>query len=158
MATTVPTSETLIARRVARGANEEESRLLLHELIAAHFGDNLASALVYQDFATEAQAQAFVEVLAAPVTRDPMVELVEAGGVTPVFDLLPEPEPRLTAKCNCGAELVWWRGDGDKRCGGCGAWYNAFGQHLRDDWAGNPSNYDDEIGDLEGYEIQHAEY
>jgi hypothetical protein len=28
---------------------------------------------------------------------------------------------------------------------------------LRDDWRGNPSNYDDEIGDLEGYEQQHAD-
>lgn len=44
----------------------------------------------------------------------------------------------------------------DTYCGNCDAQYNAFGQRLRDDWAGNPSNWDDEIGDMEGYEIQHA--
>lgn len=38
----------------------------------------------------------------------------------------------------------------------CGAQYNGYGQRLRDDWAGNPSNWDDEIGDMEGFEIQHA--
>lgn len=27
---------------------------------------------------------------------------------------------------------------------------------LRDDWRGNRSNYDDEIGDMEGFELQHA--
>lgn len=31
---------------------------------------------------------------------------------------------------------------------------NEFGQELRDGWEGNPSNYDDDIGDLEGYELQ----
>jgi hypothetical protein len=31
---------------------------------------------------------------------------------------------------------------------------NASGQRLRDDWRGNPSVYDDEIGDMEGFEIQ----
>ena len=40
----------------------------------------------------------------------------------------------------------------------CGASYNGSGQRLRDDWRDNPSNYDDEIGDLEGYELQHADW
>jgi hypothetical protein len=48
-----------------------------------------------------------------------------------------------------------YRGEGDVRCN-CGANYNASGQRLRDDYRGNPSMWDDEIGDMEGYEMQHA--
>lgn len=56
-------------------------------------------------------------------------------------------------KCN---QTVWrYRGQSDVNCE-CGACYNAFGQRLRDDWRGNRSNYDDEIGDMEGFELQHA--
>lgn len=55
----------------------------------------------------------------------------------------------------CGTEVTRYRGQGDVDCK-CGASYNAFGQRLRDDWRGNLSNYNDEIGDLEGYELQHA--
>ena len=58
----------------------------------------------------------------------------------------------------CGAEVRRYRGQCDVDCSDCGACYNASGQRLRDDWRGNPSVYDDEIGDLEGYEIQHADY
>ncbi len=54
-------------------------------------------------------------------------------------------------KCNRTIERYW--GTGDIQCA-CGAWYNSFGQQLRDDWQGNPSNYDENIGDLEGFEIQ----
>ncbi|AIS73855.1 hypothetical protein SEA_SEMPERFI_92 [Mycobacterium phage SemperFi] len=56
----------------------------------------------------------------------------------------------------CGAEVRRYRGESDVSCTECGAWYNASGQRLRDDWRGNASNYDDEIGDLEGFEAQHA--
>ncbi|AEK10056.1 hypothetical protein FDH96_gp111 [Mycobacterium phage Rey] len=52
----------------------------------------------------------------------------------------------------CGATVQRFRGQGDVDCE-CGACYNAFGQRLRSDWRSNPSNYDDEIGDMEGYEI-----
>ncbi|MDD4865669.1 MAG: hypothetical protein PHQ28_00575 [Mycobacterium sp.] len=55
----------------------------------------------------------------------------------------------------CGKTVTRYRGQSDVSCQ-CGAQYNAFGQRLRDDWRGNPSNYDDELGDLEGYERQHA--
>ena len=55
-----PTIESLIARRVSRGFNLIESGELLSELVARHSGDNLAHALVYQGFATDAQAHAFV--------------------------------------------------------------------------------------------------
>lgn len=55
----------------------------------------------------------------------------------------------------CRAVVYRYRGDADVTCP-CGASYNAFGQRLRDDWRGNPSNWDDDISDLDGYEIQHA--
>lgn len=54
------TTQTLIDRRVAGGANREESQHLLAELLSAHSGANLASALVHQGFATEAQADTYV--------------------------------------------------------------------------------------------------
>ncbi len=53
----------------------------------------------------------------------------------------------------CGSEVRRYRGESDVDCPDCGASYNAFGQRLRDDWRDNPSVYDEEIGDLEGYEI-----
>lgn len=56
---------------------------------------------------------------------------------------------------SCGDVVMRFRGEGDVSCD-CGAQYNASGQRLRDDWRGNPSTWDDEVGDLEGYEIQHA--
>lgn len=52
---------------------------------------------------------------------------------------------------DCDAHLERYRGSSDVSCD-CGAEYNAFGQRLRDDWRSNPSNYDYEIGDLDGYE------
>lgn len=53
----------------------------------------------------------------------------------------------------CNEILERWRGQGDIDCHRCGAAYNCSGQRLRDNWRDNPSNYDDDIGDLEGYEI-----
>ena len=55
----------------------------------------------------------------------------------------------------CGKEVQRWRGQADVACG-CGAWYNAFGQRLRDDWMGNPSTWNDDIDDMTGFEMQHA--
>lgn len=57
---------------------------------------------------------------------------------------------------DCGTEIRRYRGSGERDCPECGACYNASGQRLRDDWRGNMSNYDDEIGDLEGFEDQHS--
>lgn len=54
------TVDTMIRRRVQRGANEAQSRELLDSLLASHAGDNLAAALVYEGFATERQAYTFV--------------------------------------------------------------------------------------------------
>lgn len=53
----------------------------------------------------------------------------------------------------CGREVHHYRGQGDVSCR-CGAEYNAFGQRLRDDWRGNESSWNDEVGDMEGYEAQ----
>lgn len=66
--------------------------------------------------------------------------------------------PTNTWTCiDCGTNVERYRGESDVDCPKCGACYNAFGQRLRDDWRGNPSNYDDEIDDLDGYEMQHAD-
>lgn len=54
----------------------------------------------------------------------------------------------------CGSLVERYRGEGDVSCPQCDAQYNAGGQRLRDDWRGNMSNYDDDIGDLEGFEMQ----
>lgn len=51
----------------------------------------------------------------------------------------------------CEAVVVSYGGR-DVTCD-CGAEYNGFGQRLRDDWRDNPSLYDDNIGDMEGYEV-----
>ena len=65
----------------------------------------------------------------------------------------PTSDLRWTLRCSCGATVTRYRGMRDVVCGGCGATYNAGGQRLRDDYAANPSNWDEEIGDLEGFEI-----
>lgn len=54
------TKQTLLDSRVAGGANRDDSEHLLNELLVAHDGDNLVSALVHQGFATQAQAEAYV--------------------------------------------------------------------------------------------------
>lgn len=54
----------------------------------------------------------------------------------------------------CSAPVYRYQFQSDVDCTQCGACYSASGQRLRDDWRGNPSNYDDDIGDMEGYEIQ----
>lgn len=64
-------------------------------------------------------------------------------------------QPRWSKPCEaCGREVQRWRGQGDVSCTGCGAWYNAGGQRLRDDWMSNPAWSDESIDDLEGLERQ----
>lgn len=58
--------------------------------------------------------------------------------------------------CDCGAEVRRYRGQSDVDCGKCGQPYNASGQRLRRGWRGNPSNWDENISDLDGYEIQYS--
>lgn len=66
--------------------------------------------------------------------------------------------PTNTWECGaCGRTVERWRGEYDVSCE-CGAQYNASGQRLRDDWRGNASTWDDEVGDMDGYERQHADY
>ena len=57
-------AEKMIARRASKGHNAAESAKLLTELTAAHTGDNLVAALVYNEFATEGQATKFAAVAA----------------------------------------------------------------------------------------------
>ena len=67
-----------------------------------------------------------------------------------------EERPTWSKKCGCGATVERWRGQGDVDCPKCGQWYNAFGQQLRSDWMDNPAWSHDDIGDMEGFEQQHA--
>ena len=63
------------------------------------------------------------------------------------------PVPTWRKRCQkCDRFIERWQGQQTVECGNCGAQYNASGQRLRDDWQDNPSNYDDEVGDLEGME------
>jgi protein-arginine kinase activator protein McsA len=64
-------------------------------------------------------------------------------------------EPTRTWPCEkCGATVERYRGQDDVSCSECGTPYNCFGQRLRDDYRDNPSNYDSDIGDMEGYEME----
>lgn len=60
----------------------------------------------------------------------------------------------------CGTLILRFRGQGDLQCHNCGANYNCSGQRLRDDLHTrvNPSEYDDEISDLEGDELSYLQY
>lgn len=63
-------------------------------------------------------------------------------------------EPSWIKPCdNCGAEVERWPGEAEVNCPSCRAEYNAFGQRLRDNWRGNRSWDDEEVDDLEGYEL-----
>lgn len=67
-----------------------------------------------------------------------------------------ENEPTNAWTCSCGRPMARYRGQSDQDCPECGQWYNAGGQRLRNDWMHNPSVYDAEIGDLEGFEMAEA--
>lgn len=81
--------------------------------------------------------------------------------MTPIY---PPDDPRydrsdVHGECErCGVTLFRFRGQGDICCHECGANYNCFGQRLRDDLHTrvNYSEYDDELGDLEGDEDSYA--
>lgn len=61
------------------------------------------------------------------------------------------------ATCTCSAEMVAYGCD-DFVCKSCQREFNIWGQELRPNWRNNRSNYDDEIGDMEGYELSCADY
>ena len=58
-------------------------------------------------------------------------------------------------RCERCREPLGTGGPGADVCCDCGAIYNAFGQRLRDDLytRPNPSDHDDDIDDMTGYEI-----
>lgn len=61
--------------------------------------------------------------------------------------------PTWTKACaNCGEEISRWPGTYGVSCS-CGAEYNVSGQRLRDDYRSNPSLYNEDIGDMEGFEM-----
>ncbi len=65
----------------------------------------------------------------------------------------PDDAPTTWWHCEkCKQHLNRHRGEGDQLCT-CGAWYNAFGARLRDDWTSNPAWRDDDVDDLEGFEL-----
>lgn len=65
--------------------------------------------------------------------------------------------PTWTKPCGrCGHEMERYTGMSEVSCHKCGTTHNAFGQRLRDDWAGNSSNWDEDVSDMDGYEIQYA--
>jgi|GEM_PF-498333 len=67
------------------------------------------------------------------------------------------PDGHSEWKCNrCKATVSRYRGEGDVTCDRCGAEYNAAGQQLRDDWRGNSSSWDEDVSDMDGFEIQHS--
>lgn len=73
-------------------------------------------------------------------------------------DFYEEPRPTWSKPCgSCGATVARYRGQGDVMCQ-CGAWYNAGGQRLRDDWMGNSAWGDDDLDDMEGFERQHMDW
>lgn len=61
--TTKEMTDQMIARRVRGGYNEAESRAQLVELLSNYTGDNLAFALCYEGFATEAKAYKFIRAI-----------------------------------------------------------------------------------------------
>ena len=65
-------------------------------------------------------------------------------------------DPTNTWTCDCGQPMARYRGMTDQSCPKCGQWFNSGGTRLRNDWMHNPSNFDDDISDLEGYEIKHS--
>ncbi len=56
---------------------------------------------------------------------------------------------------DCEEVVERHRGQSDVSCL-CGALYNSGGQRLRDDYMNNPSMYNDDISDLDGYEMMYA--
>ncbi len=62
-------------------------------------------------------------------------------------------------KCDCSNRLFVTRHNAwSLDCRDCGREYNGSGQLLRSDWRDNESNYDDDVSDLDGYEMAHADF
>ena len=60
------------------------------------------------------------------------------------------PTPTWSKPCEaCNTTVERFHGEGDVHCT-CGAWYNAAGQRLRDDWRSDL--YDDTLDDMEAFE------
>lgn len=60
--------------------------------------------------------------------------------------------PCLTPGCEASIIVTRYGPPNDLSCRLCDAEYNAFGQRLRDNWRDNPSNWDESVSDMDGYE------
>ena len=62
-------------------------------------------------------------------------------------------QPPRTFHCTqCDKHLERHTGEDDISCPRCLTEHNAFGQALRVGWRDNPSTWDDDVNDLEGFE------
>ncbi|MGN6413949.1 hypothetical protein [Flexivirga sp.] len=72
--------------------------------------------------------------------------------MTPTLD---EDRPTWRKPCErCGPPVERWRGQGEVDCPRRGASYDAGGQRLRDDWRENLASSDNELDELEGFELR----
>ena len=55
---------------------------------------------------------------------------------------------------DCGTTV--YASSRDTDCDKCGACYTVYGQRLNRNWRSNMSNYDESVGDMEGYEAAMA--
>ncbi len=55
---------------------------------------------------------------------------------------------------DCGTTV--YASSRDTDCDKCGACYSMYGQRLNRNWRSNMSNYDESVGDMEGYEAAMA--
>lgn len=62
-------------------------------------------------------------------------------------------EPTNTWTCPCGQAMARFQGQGDQSCSNCDQEFNAGGQRLRSNWRDNVSTSDEEVSDLQGYEL-----
>lgn len=54
-------ADRLVTRRVRKGHRQDESSQMLATILEAHRGDNLVTALVYNEFATQRTAEAIAK-------------------------------------------------------------------------------------------------
>jgi hypothetical protein len=98
-------------------------------------------------------AAEFLDRANAEVPSMTRVETLDPRETMTDWEILQAEAPTFT--CACGEELRY--GGFTVTCNRCEAEYNGSGQRLRSNWRSNASLYDDEVGDLEGYELASLE-
>lgn len=92
--------------------------------------------------------------MVALVTRAIEIDRAQRGTAEKESNM--DKQPMNTWTCDCGQPMARYRGQTDQSCPECGQWFNAGGQRLRSDWAANPSALDEDVSDMDGFEIAHA--